>query len=402
MLRVAVENLRPGMVLARPIAQPHDPLRYLLQRDLELTADLIPRLQRLGVTDVWVRCRDLEFLENVIDEGLGEQQRELYSQVRRNFEQVMRGAALELDISHFQGAISSLFDFLKSSNCGNVLLQKLDAFDNYLMSHSTNVCYLALLVGMKLERYLIEERFTKCPREAKDLRHLGLGCLLHDVGKMHIPVEILNKPGKLTPEEFEIMKTHTTLGYEMVCGQAPPAAEQVVLNHHQRWDGKGYPSRKDRVTGETLPPLTGKQIPIFCRIATVADIYDAATSKRVYSDAKPSVQVLYEMKTWCRGAFDPVVERAFFEVIPPFPIGKVVRLSNGVEAAVVDFQPRSPTRPKVQGLRDPRGNPYRDPSLEEFDLALYDELSIVEIDGHDVRPFVEAIEALDVEPAPVG
>lgn len=388
MLRVPVDKIEPGMILARPIPLPNDSRRFLLQRDVEIPVDLVPRLKQLGVLEVWVRCRDLEFLEDIIDEGLGDQQREVYSVVRKNFEQVMGGTAIELDITRFQSSIGSLFDFLKGSNCGNMLLQKLDAFDNYLMSHSTNVCYLALLLGMKLERYLIDERQAKSPREAKDLRLLGLGCLLHDIGKMRIPAEVLNKPGKLTDEEMALMRKHPEFGYQMLGGQAPPAAAQVVLNHHQRFDGTGYPARFDRRTGEPLPPLAGKQIPIFCRIATIADIYDAATSQRCYSDAKPSVQVLHELRTWCRGAFDPVVEQAFYEIVPPFPLGKVVRLNNGVEAVVVDFNPRHPVRPKVQGLRTPTGQRYDDPSLEEIDLAMYPEIEVVEVDGVDVRPYL--------------
>jgi hypothetical protein len=117
-------------------------------------------------------------------------------------------------------------------------------------------------------------------------------------------------------------------------------------------------------------------------------VYDAATSARVYSAAKLPVQVLHEMRTWCNGFFDPVVEQAFFEIIPPFPIGQIVKLSNGVEAAVIDFNPHSPTRPKVQCLRDPYGEQYRDPSLEEIDLALCPELEIASVDGQNVSEFL--------------
>lgn len=387
MLRVQVTNITSGMVLARPVTLPSDPRRYLLQRDVEISPVLIPKLEKLGIREVWIRHRDLEFLEDIIDEGLGEQQREVYAHVRRNFEAIMGGTCLELDIVHFQKSIAGLFDFLKSSSCGNMLLQKLDSFDNYLMSHSTNVCYLALLLGMKLERYLIDERSSKSAQEAKDLKQLGLGCLLHDVGKMRIPQEILNKPARLTDEEMRVMQMHPTYGYEMLRNHAPGAAAQVVLNHHQRWDGTGYPARCDARTREPLPPLANKQIPIFCRIATMVDIYDAATTKRVYSEAKPPVQVLHEMRTICHGYFDPVVERAFFQIIPPFPIGQVVKLNNHIEAVVVDFNANSPTRPKVRGLRDPGGQHFADPSLEEIDLALYPELEIAWVNDVDVRPF---------------
>ncbi len=387
MLRVPVARIEPGMVLARPVPYPHDPHRYLLQRDVEIPSSLIPRLQQMGVCEVWIRYRELEFLEDLIDEELEDRRREVYHHVRRNFEEVMAGAAFDMEIASFQASISGLFSCLKESHTGTVLLQKLDAYDNYLMAHSTNVCYLALLLGMKLERYLIEERTFKSPREAKDLQVLGMGMLLHDVGKMRIPEEVLNKPGKLTAGEMELVRQHPSLGYEMVRGRIPPTAAQIVLNHHQRWDGKGYPARLDWNTGEPLPAFQGKQIPIFCRIATVVDVYDAATTRRCYSPAKPPIQVLHEMQTICQGFFDPVVEKAFYEIIPPFPIAQMVKLSSAAEAVVVDFNPRCPTRPKVQMIRSPEGERLSDPSLHEIDLAIYPELQIVEVDGHDVRPF---------------
>ncbi len=387
MLRVPVHKIEPGMVLARPIPVPRDPRRFLLQRDQRLTSGVVPRLRELGVLEVWIRYRNLEFLEDVIDAGLGESQREVYSHVRENFESIMNDSAAELDMTQFVGSISDLFDFLKQSSCGNVLLQKLDAFDNYLMSHSTNVCYLAMLLGMKLERYLIEERPSRRAQDAKDLKELGLGCILHDVGKMKIPTEVLNKPGKLSGEEMELVRQHPTLGYEMVKGRVPSNASQVVLNHHQRYNGEGYPARFDFNTKENFPPLRGKQVPILCRIATVCDVYDAATTKRCYSEAKPPVQVLHEMKTWCDGFFDPVVFNAFLETIPPFPIGQIVTLCDGSEAAVVDFNPRHPNRPKIQCLRRPNGEVIPDPSLAEIDLAIYTDMMISHVDGVDVRPF---------------
>ena len=152
---------------------PDDAYRFLLQRDREIPLDLVPRLEKLGVTEVWVRCRDLEFLEHLIDEGLEERQRDVYHNVRRNFEQVMNNPAAELDIHQFQSSIGDLFDYLKKSHTGNVLLQKLDAFDNYLLSHSTNVCYLAMMLGLKLERYLIEERRSNRRGMRKICRNSG-------------------------------------------------------------------------------------------------------------------------------------------------------------------------------------------------------------------------------------
>jgi HD-GYP domain-containing protein (c-di-GMP phosphodiesterase class II) len=399
MLRVPVHKIQPGMILARPIPLPYDPYRYLLQRNVEVPMELIPRLKRLGILEVWVRHRDLEFLEDLIDEGLSEHQRDVYIHVRRNFEAVMRGSTVELDLVNFQASVSALFDFLKASSTSNILLQKLDSFDNYLMSHSTNICYLALLLGMKLDRYLIEQRRHKTPREAKDLHWLALGGLLHDVGKMRVPPEILYKPGRLTEREMDEMRRHALYGYEMVKGSLPAAAAQIVLNHHQRFDGTGYPERIDFQTGEQLPPLAGEQIPVFSRIAIIADVYDAATSRRCYSEAKLPVQVLHEIRTRCRGFFDPVVEAAFYRTVPAFPIGQIVTLSNGTEAVVVDFNPDYPVQPKVQCLRAPNGERFAHPALEEIDLALHTDLGIASVDGTDVQPFVASQQSAQVVPA---
>ena len=333
----------------------------------------MPRLEKLGVTEVWIRCRDLEFLEHLIDDGLEERQRTVYHNVRRNFEQVMNNPAAELDFHQFQSSIGDLFDYLKRNHTGNVLLQKLDAFDNYLLSHSTNVCYLALMLGLKLERYLIEERSFKSAREAKDLQELGLGCLLHDVGKMRVPPEILNKPGRLTEIEMRQMELHTVYGHEMVRGRVPPGAANIVLNHHQRYNGEGYPRRSDNATGEALPAMSGKSIPVFSRIATVCDVYDAATSKPPYSPAKLPVQVLHEMRTWC-ARFLRSCRRAGvlsnYSAVPDRPGGEALQRCRGrccrfqsagayaAESAKVDCTRRQPVcRSVAAGNRS--GNPSR-------------------------------------------
>jgi HD-GYP domain-containing protein (c-di-GMP phosphodiesterase class II) len=397
MLRVPVHKIQPGMVLARPIPLPHDPYRYLLQRDVVIPMDVVPRLKQLGILEVWVRHRDLEFLEDLVDEGLSDHQREVYLHVRRNFEAIIRDCTVEIDLAHFQESIGGLFQFLKASTGGGVLLQKLDAFDNYLMSHSTNVCYLAMLVGMKLERYLIDQRQHKTARQAKELHLLGLGCLLHDIGKLRVPPEIVHKPGRLNPREMAEMQRHTIYGYEMLKDSVPAPAAQVALNHHQRFNGGGYPSRINYLTGGELPPLEGRQIPIFSRIAIVADIYDASTTQRCYSRAKLPIHALHEMHTVCREFFDPVIEAAFYRTVPAFPVGQVVTLSNGIEAVVVDFSPEFPTRPKVQCLRTPDGERFSHPSLEEIDLSLSTDVSIASVDGQDVRPFLATFES--AEPA---
>ncbi|MGQ9575149.1 MAG: HD-GYP domain-containing protein [Thermoguttaceae bacterium] len=387
MLRVPTDKLQPGMVLARPIPMPQNPSRYLLQRGREIPAEAAARLKRMGITEVWVRHRDLEFLEDVIEEELGDCQQDLYVRIRRVFDQMRRTGRAQLEQAGLEQSIAALANFLRRGCGKQIMLQKLDAFDDYLTSHSVNVCYLALLLGLKLGQYLMAERRFRSARDAKDLPLLGLGALLHDIGKLLVPEDILNKPGSLSPEETAEVRRHPIYGYKMVKSRLPPSASQIVLNHHQRWDGTGYPSRIDRHTGREFPPLAGKQIPVFSRIAILADVYDAATSQRCYADAKPPVQALYEMHHLCQGFFDPVIKAVFFRTVPPFPIGQVVTLSNGMEAVVLDFNPDCPMRPKVRCLRTPTGQPLDRPWVDEIDLSLQAELEIVRVDRVEVRPF---------------
>lgn len=388
MLRVRVREARPGMRLARPVPQPDRPTRYLLQRDYLLDSSSLNRLVQVGIEEIWVHCEELGFLEELVDEELHERQRELYGNIRQNFERVMRLANAELNFDVFQNSVSNLFNYLNSHSRGFMFIDKVQLFDEYLMAHSTNVCYLALLLGMKLDWYLLRERANVSPREAKDVVHLGMGCLLHDVGKLRIPKEILNKPGRLTDDEMARMRTHPILGYQMVKGKVPVATSQVVLNHHQRWDGGGYPAPGELNKRLEGMRLEGRQIHIFARIATIADVFDAATSKRCYSGAKPSVQVLSEILRYNRGFFDPVIAQAFFEIVPPFPIGSLATLNNGLEAAIVDFDPSEPCRPTVRPIRYPDGQPCVYPDTIEINLAQTPELFIEKVGDQDVTSFL--------------
>lgn len=387
MLRVRVEDLRPPMRLARPVAMPNNPTRYLVQRDVVVTDALKRRMAEIGVEEVWIRCEELAFLEEVIDPELGERQKEIYGNIRRNFERLSRVADAKLEFESFRSSLSNLFDYLRATPTGFLFLDKVQIFDDYLLTHSTNVSYLSLLLGMKLDWYLIKERPSLTPIKAKEVVSLGLGCLLHDIGKLRIPKGILDKPSRLTPEEMEVIRQHPVIGYKMVHGSIPSASAQVVLNHHQRWDGKGYPGPTP-MNGETPAPLAGDKIHIFARIATICDVFDAATSKRVYSDAKPSVQVLSEMLKYNVGCFDPVVQQAFYEIVPPFPIGTLVTLTNGFRAAVVDYDPIHPCQPKVKPIQYPDGEPCRYPDNREIDLSKGVGLQIHFQGEVDVRPFL--------------
>lgn len=223
-------------------------------------------------------------------------------------------------------------------------MTKIKDMNEYTAEHCLNVCVLAIAFGRHLR--MAEE----------DLRLLGLCGLLHDVGKMRIPNAILDKPGRLTEEEFEIMKQHTVVGYQLLQEQSTnlnAAALDVALNHHERPDRGGYP----RGLGE-------RELTEFSRIISVVDAYDAITSNRCYAPEQPSAdaqKIIFES----RGTqFDETVALQFIQAIGPYPPGTLVELRNGMAGIVLTGKVKFRHLPTVLLLRDANKQPMEERTVE--------------------------------------
>lgn len=238
-------------------------------------------------------------------------------------------------------------------------LSDLAAADQYTLQHSIDVTALGILVARRHFRKhghpgpLGKRRHDQLDRQ---LTKLGVGLLLHDVGKLGIPAAILNKPGPLDPEEQALMRTHPLVGIDLLPGDViGPLAKSVVRSHHERWDGSGYPEG-----------LAGLDVPEFARIAAVADVFDAITSQRVYAAARPpSVGV----RTILDGAgilFDPGIVETFSKIVAPYPPGTEMVLADGRRAVVVSVPEGCMDLPLVRVLDGP---------VEELDLARHPELA---------------------------
>lgn len=223
-------------------------------------------------------------------------------------------------------------------------MTKIKNMNEYTAEHCFNVCVLAIAFGRHL--HMTEE----------ELRLLGLCGLLHDVGKMRIPAEILDKPERLTADEFQIMKQHTVLGHELLqnqSGSLHALALDVALNHHERPDGSGYP----RGLGE-------REIAEFARIIAVVDTYDAITSNRCYAPEQPSAEaqkIIFEH----RGTqFDEEVALQFIQAIGPYPPGTLVELRNGMVGIVLTGKVKFRHLPTVLLLRDENKQPMAERTVE--------------------------------------
>jgi HD-GYP domain-containing protein (c-di-GMP phosphodiesterase class II) len=205
-------------------------------------------------------------------------------------------------------------------------LARLKTADEYTYMHSVAVCALMVCLGRELG---LDE--ARC-------REAGLAGMLHDMGKAVMPQDILNKPGKLTDEEFDIIKTHPRKGYELLLtGKDIPAAVlDVVLHHHERYDGTGYPDR-----------LAGEGISLLARMGAICDCYDAVTSDRPYKAGWDPAHAIKQMASWT-GHFDRELFKAFVRCIGIYPSGSLVRLRSGKLAIVLEQNPAALTRPQVK------------------------------------------------------
>lgn len=249
-----------------------------------------------------------------------------------------------IDAEKVTGTVGRMVDSVFRNQDALTSLARLKSFDDYTFAHCVNVCILSLALGRQMEL------------ERAELEDLGTGALLHDIGKMLVPDKILNKPGKLTDEEFAIMKSHAELGGEMLSSaKINSTAMLVASQHHERYDGSGY--HKGLAKGK---------IHIFARIAAVADVYDAMTSKRVYQSGMVPEEALKKLYLMRGTHFQPEIVERFIKCLGIYPIGTFVELNTG-ELAVVKMVNRShPMQPRIQLLSDRDKRPCK--TAQEVDL----------------------------------
>jgi len=216
-----------------------------------------------------------------------------------------------------------------------ISLARLKTADDYTYMHSVAVC--ALMVALSRQLGL----------DTKQTREAGMAGLLHDLGKAVMPMEVLNKPGKLTDEEFAIIKTHPEEGYKLLLGNthADEIALDVVLHHHEKTDGSGYPKG-----------FKDSEISLFAKMGAVCDVYDAITSNRPYKAGWDPAESIRKMTEWSKGHFDGPVFQAFVKSIGIYPIGSLVKLKSGRLGIVIEQAEKSLLTPRVKVFFSTKSN----------------------------------------------
>jgi HD-GYP domain-containing protein (c-di-GMP phosphodiesterase class II) len=259
------------------------------------------------------------------------------------FQEARMGKAIEAE------AAAPLVEEISNSVMRNpgalISLARLKTADDYTFMHSVAVCALMIALARQLG---LDEQET---------REAGMAGLLHDLGKAMIPMEILNKPGKLTDEEFTLVKTHPEEGHKLLMeGKGvSDMARDVCLHHHEKVDGSGYP---EGLNSETMS--------LFAKMGAVCDVYDAVTSNRPYKAGWCPAESIKRMAEW-KGHFDPLVFQAFVKSLGIYPIGTLVRLESGKLGVVIEQGEQSLLKPKVKIFFSTKSQAYIKPEL--IDIA---------------------------------
>jgi putative nucleotidyltransferase with HDIG domain len=262
------------------------------------------------------------------------------------FQEARMGKALDT------AQASELVDEISSSVMRNqdalISLARLKNKDNYTYMHSVAVCALMISLARKLKL------------DEQQVRDAGMAGLLHDVGKMMIPQEILDKPGKLTDAEFMTVKDHPVQGHKILLqgDGITEAALDVCLHHHERMDGNGYPHQ-----------LKGEQISLIARMGAVCDVYDAITSNRAYKAGWEPSESIRRMAEWSGTHFDAAVFQAFVKCIGIYPAGTLVKLKSGKLGTVLEQSESSLLTPKVRVFFSAKSNAYIPPEILDLGKA---------------------------------
>ena len=260
------------------------------------------------------------------------------------FQEARMGNAI--DAAGAQEMVQSISESVGRNPNALISLARLKTADDYTYMHSVAVC--AMMVALARQLNLDDAQ----------VRSAGLAGLLHDLGKALMPMHVLNKPGKLTDDEFAIIRTHPTQGHKMLMASqgVDPIAIDVCLHHHEKMDGSGYPDK-----------LAGEGIGLFARMGAVCDVYDAITSNRPYKAGWDPAESLKKMAEWSNGHFDPKIFQAFVKSLGIYPIGSLVRLTSGRIGVVIEQGSKSLTMPMVKVFFSTKSNMRIPP--EVFDLS---------------------------------
>ncbi|MDD3428673.1 MAG: HD-GYP domain-containing protein [Oscillospiraceae bacterium] len=329
MIYVPIKYVRPGMVLAKDVVSPAS-FFSLLVTGQQLSDVTIKRLHQYEIDGVYIQSSfgDDVVVEEFIDPKV---KRQAVKDLKELYEgYVKQGAISDMALEKTKKLAEELVMYILSKDQYLVNIIDIKDYDTYTYSHSMFVSILSVLIG------------TQLGYNKQQLSELALCGLMHDIGKLDIPLEIINKTTALTDEEFALIRQHPQKSIDRLrpCRSMPQRVLNGIACHHEKYDGTGYPRGLD-----------GENIPIYGRILALADVFDALTSQRSYRKAWAPCDTLEYMVAQSGTHFDDVLLSAFLHTVAAYPVGTLVRLSTGDIALVVCNHQQNTLRPTVRLVR---------------------------------------------------
>ncbi len=330
MRKIPIEYVRDGDILAKNLYNNSGGM--LLKEGTRLDNMVINKLKIHGYLTICIKDK---YTEEEIEEIIKPEFIHRIYTLQQNLNNIIRDSAkgVQVDmkkanhnVNELNYIISEIIQDIMSNNdvLGN--LASISIYDDYTLTHSLNMMMLSTVIAQNIGLSLSE------------IKKMAIGCVFHDIGKTFLPIDIINKPGRFTDEEFNLVKTHTEKGYKFLTENTnlPATSRNIALCHHERVDGSGYPGR-----------LNTNKIHKFSKIAAIGDVFDALSSDRPYRRALPINEAM-EYILGCNNHFDLDLIIAFSKAFNPFPKDTFVYLSNHMEGIIYEVNPDFHTRPKIK------------------------------------------------------
>jgi putative nucleotidyltransferase with HDIG domain len=329
-----IDSVKPGEINGKTIYSFANKQK-LLNSGIAIEAKYIKRLKEMGVGYIYV--------EDEISEGIDIQEMvpdEVSYRAKECIQKTMNLACMgniNEDEKNIKNAVGAILDKIMCTRDLAVNITDIRAADDYTFGHSVSVCTLSIILGISMGLNGIE------------LRDLGIGALLHDIGKIRTPPHILKKPGKLTEDEAEIIKKHTTDGFEILrkCDSLNRNSVYVALAHHERCDGSGYPHG-----------IKMSEMNVFTRIVSIADVFDAMCADRVYRKGLEVSRVLRYLNIMSNRLFDGEIVGKLAQKVLLYPNGTGVYMNTGEKGIVAESNLITPHKPVVRLCYAPDGKRY--------------------------------------------
>ena len=350
LINLKIKELQPGMVMGKTIINAHDGHVIIKKGDV-MNEEKINVIKKYFKENRGISATAIDADENIF--YIDGEERYLPPKTSRYIEKVMSvenqqmaiSAAVNvmrdarmgrtIDSKAVENSVVKIIDSILDNEDAAVNLLNIKNFDDYTYTHSVNVSTISLLIASKLK--LTREEFVE----------LGVGAMLHDLGKVKVPLAVLNKPDRLDNDEFEIMKKHPIFTYQILKGNETISdiSKYIAAEHHEKYDGTGYPRG-----------LKKNGINFFARIVSIADVYDALTTDRIYRKAMKPYDAMKIIVSGSGTHFDPEMVRVFLKAVSIYPAGSHVLLNTGEMAVVEKVDSEHILRPDIIVIRDKNGH----------------------------------------------